>query len=82
MGQRVKTGYFILTFKDVKIKIVNIGSTELRILTTIIKRNCKVCKEGWDRSMTYSLKLEEKNTEQTERGEEKPVNKRSCSETN
>ena len=64
-GQRVKTagGYFILSFKDVKIKIVNIASSELKILTSIIKRHCKVSKEGWDRNMTYSFKLEkpEKN---------------------
>jgi len=63
-GYRVKTaGYFILSFKDVKIKIVNIASSELKILTSIIKRHCKVSKEGWDRNMTYSFKLEkpEKN---------------------
>ena len=64
-GQRVKTavGYFILSLKDEKIKIVNIASSELKILTSIIKRHCKVSKEGWDRNMTYSFKLEkpEKN---------------------
>ena len=59
-GQRVKTGggYFILTFKEAKIKIVNIGSGELQVLGTVIKQHCKVCKEGWDRNLTYSFKLD------------------------
>ena len=43
---RVKTGggYFILTLKEVKIKIVNIGHCELQVLSNIIKQNCKVVK--------------------------------------
>eukprot|EP00092_Neocalanus_flemingeri_P024436 GFUD01026496.1.p1 GENE.GFUD01026496.1~~GFUD01026496.1.p1 ORF type:complete len:378 (+),score=106.71 GFUD01026496.1:40-1173(+) len=65
VGHKVRSGggYFILSFKDVKIKIVNIASSELKILTSIIKRHCKVSKEGWDRNMTYLFRLEkpEKN---------------------
>ena len=51
-------GYFILIFKEVKIKIVNIGHGELQVLGNIIKQHCKAVKEGWDRNLSYSVKLD------------------------
>ena len=48
--------------QDEKIKIVNIAAAELKILTSIVKRHCRICKEGWDRNMTYSFKLDGQET--------------------
>ena len=51
--------YFIFSFKDSKIKIVNINPSQQKIITVIIKRHCQVSKEGWEhgRSMTYFFKI-------------------------
>lgn len=53
-------GYFIFSFKDSKIKIVNIHSSQQKMITVIIKRHCRVSKEGWEhgRSMTYFFKID------------------------
>ena len=52
-------GYFIFSFKDSKIKIVNITPVQQKMITVIIKRHCQVSKEGWEhgRSMTYFFKI-------------------------
>merc|ERR1711915_973001 len=49
--------YFILTLSGEKIKVVNVESTQLKILTSIIKRHCKILKEGWDRHLTFCFRL-------------------------
>ena len=50
-------GYFILSYKGDKVKVVNAKKEELKLLGGIIKRRCEIMKEGWDRNMTYSFKL-------------------------
>ena len=52
-------GYFIFSFKDSKIKIVNITPVQQKMITVIIKRHCQVSKEGWEhgRSQTYFFKI-------------------------
>ena len=52
-----KSGYFILSLKSDKIKVVNAEPAELKLLTVLIKKHCKILKEGWDRHLTYSYKL-------------------------
>ena len=51
------SGYFILSLKGDRIKVVNAESGELKLLTLIIKRHAKIIREGWDRHLTYSYKL-------------------------
>ena len=51
------TGYFILSMREDKIKVVNAESSELKLVTMLIRRHCKIVKEGWDRHLTYSYKL-------------------------
>ena len=51
------SGYFILSLREDRIKVVNIDSPELKLLTMLINRHCKIVKEGWDRHLTYSYKL-------------------------
>lgn len=51
------SGYFILSLKGDRIKVVNAESTELKLLTLIIRRHCKIIKEGWDRHLTFSYRL-------------------------
>lgn len=51
------SGYFIMSLKEDKIKVVNAESSELKLLTILIRRHCKIVKEGWDRHLTYSYKL-------------------------
>ncbi len=51
------TGYFIISLKGDRIKVVNAESPELKLLTAIIRRHCKIVKEGWDRHLTYMYKL-------------------------
>ena len=51
------TGYFIISLKGDRIKVVNAESPELKGLTCIIRRHCKIVKEGWDRHLTYMYKL-------------------------
>merc|ERR1719410_1886380 len=51
------TGYFIISLKGDRIKVVNAESTELKLLSTIIRRHCKIMKEAWDRHLTYMYKL-------------------------
>ena len=50
-------GYFLLSFKGDKIRVVNAKVSELNLLCVIIKRHCRIQKEGWDRHMTYSFRL-------------------------
>ena len=50
-------GYFILSYKGDKVKVVNAKKEELKLLGGIIKRRCEINKEGWDRNLTYSFKL-------------------------
>ena len=51
------TGYFIISMREDKIKVVNAESTELRLVTGLIRRHCTIVKEGWDRHLTYSYKM-------------------------
>ena len=51
------SGYFLLSFKGDKIKVVNAEKSELTLLRVIIKRHCRILKEGWARHMTYSFRL-------------------------
>ena len=53
----VNSGYFILSLREDKVKVVNAESSELKLLTMLIRRHCKIVKEGWDRHLTYSYKL-------------------------
>ena len=50
-------GYFLLSFKGDKIRVVNAKISELNLLCAIIKRHCKIMKEGWDQHMTYSFRV-------------------------
>ena len=51
------TGYFMLSYKGDRVKVVNADSGELKLLTSIIRRHCPILKEGWDRHLTFSYKL-------------------------
>ena len=51
------SGYFMLTFKADRVKVVNADSGELKLLTAIIRRHCQILKEGWDRHLTFSYRL-------------------------
>ena len=51
------TGYFMLSYKGDRVKVVNADSSELKLLTSIIRRHCQILKEGWDRHLTFSFKL-------------------------
>ena len=51
------TGYFMLSYKTDRVKVVNADSGELKLLTSIIRRHCQILKEGWDRHLTYSYRL-------------------------
>ena len=50
-------GYFILSYRGDKVKVVNAKKEELKLLGAIIKHRCEILKEGWDRNMTYSFRL-------------------------
>ena len=52
-----KNGYFILSYKGDRVKVVNADKEELKILRAIICRHCEIVKESWDRTMTYCYKL-------------------------
>ena len=52
-----KAGYFILSLKPDKIKVVNAEAAVLRLLTNVIKKHGRIAKEGWDRHLTYSYRL-------------------------
>ena len=52
-----KSGYFILSLKPDKIKVVNAEAAVLRLLATIIRRHVGIVKEGWDRHLTYCYRL-------------------------
>ena len=52
-----KSGYFILSLKPDKIKVVNAEAGVLRLLATIIRRHVGIVKEGWDRHLTYCYRL-------------------------
>ena len=51
------TGYFLLSFKEDKMKVVNGETSELSLLGVIIKRHKRIVKEGWDRHMTYTFRV-------------------------
>ena len=51
------TGYFMLSYKGDRVKVVNADSGELKLLTAIIRRHCSILKEGWDRHLTFSYRL-------------------------
>jgi len=51
------TGYFMLSYKGDRVKVVNADSGELKLLTSIIRRHCPILKEGWDRHLTFSFRL-------------------------
>ena len=53
-----KYGTFILSLRKDKIKVVNAEYAELKIIKVLIKKHCEILKEGWDRHLTYSYKLE------------------------
>ena len=56
-GPAASTGYFMLSFKGDRVKVVNADSGELKLLTAIIRRHCQILKEGWDRHLTFSYRL-------------------------
>ena len=53
-----KYGTFILSLRKEKIKVVNAEHSELKLLKVLIKKHCEIRKEGWDRHLTYSYRLE------------------------
>ena len=52
-----KAGYFVMSLKPDKIKVVNADAGVLRLMTNILKRHVIISKEGWDRHLTYSYRL-------------------------
>ena len=54
-----KSGYFILSFKTEKIKVVNADSAEISLLNQIIRRHTRIRSEGWERHMTWAFHLSE-----------------------
>ena len=54
-----KSGYFILSFKTEKIKVVNADSAEISLLNQIIRRHTRIRSEGWERHMTWAFHLGE-----------------------
>merc|ERR1712098_581542 len=56
-GSTNTTGYFLLSFKGEKIKVVNADSSELTLLGLIIKRHSKIVNEGWDQNMSYTFRV-------------------------
>ena len=57
MASTPSTGYFMLSFRGDRVKVVNADSGELKLLTGIIRRHCQILKEGWDRHLTFSFRL-------------------------
>ena len=57
MTSTPSTGYFMLSFRGDRVKVVNADSGELKLLTGIIRRHCQILKEGWDRHLTFSFRL-------------------------
>ena len=52
-----KAGYFVMSLKPDKIKVVNAEAGVLRLLTNILKKHVMIVKEGWDRHLTYCFRL-------------------------
>ena len=52
-----KGGYFILSIKSDKVKVVNADSAEISLLTSIIRRHTRILSEGWERHMTWAIQL-------------------------
>jgi len=52
-----KAGYFILSFKSEKIKVVNADSSEISLLNQIIRQHTRILSEGWERHMTWAFHL-------------------------
>lgn len=50
-------GYFLLSFKGDKIWVVNMEAAELNLLNVIIKKHCRIVKEGWEKNLTYFFKI-------------------------
>ena len=38
-------------------KVVNADPAELKLLSQLVGRHCRVVREGWTRNLTYSYKL-------------------------
>ena len=51
------TGYFILSLKGDRIKVVNAEAGELKLIAAIIRRHCSILRDGWDRHLTFSYKI-------------------------
>ena len=51
------TGYFILSLKGDRIKVVNAEAGELKLLAAIIRRHCSILRDGWDRHLTFSYRI-------------------------
>ena len=52
-----KGGYFILSLKSDKMKVVNGESSEISLVSQIIKRHSRIVSEGWERHMTWAFHL-------------------------
>jgi len=52
-----KGGYFILSLKTEKIKVVNADTSEITLLSQIIRKHVKILSEGWERHMTWTFQL-------------------------
>ena len=63
-----KAGYFILSLKPDKIKVVNAEAGVLRLLAAIIRRHVDIVKEGWDRHLTYCYRLRVRASNEPSRG--------------
>ena len=55
-------GYFILCLKmgeiRDRIKVVNANGAVLKLITSILGRHCTISKQGWDRHLAFSFKLQ------------------------
>jgi hypothetical protein len=51
------TGYFILSLKGDRVKVVNAEAGELKLISAIIRRHCTILREGWDRHLTFSYRI-------------------------
>ena len=51
-------GCFVISFSKEKIKIVNANSSDLRHISSVIKRYYLCLKEGWESHLTYIIKID------------------------
>ena len=52
-----KGGYFILSLKNEKIKVVNADSSEITLINQIIRKHTRILSEGWEKHMTWAYIL-------------------------